>query len=64
MLGLLLFLRFDTVFAIAGVAAGLALIVLTADGFRVARRHAGAAALAAIPYYLGPLRRRHRSTDG
>ena len=57
MLGLLLFLRFDAVLAIAGVAAGLVLIVL--NGGRIPASlavTAGAAALAAIPYYLGPLR--------
>ena len=57
MLGLLLFLRFDAVLAIAGVGAGLVLIVLR--GGRVPASLAatvGAATLAAIPYYLGPLR--------
>jgi hypothetical protein len=57
LLGLLLFLRFDAVLAIAGVAAGLAL-----SGFRGQRPHAlflsvfaGMAALATL-YLLGPMR--------
>ncbi len=64
MLGLLLFLRFDAVLAIAGVAAGLVLIVLqrrTDSG--VARRHRGRRGARRHPLLSRPSPRLHRSTD-
>jgi hypothetical protein len=57
LLGLLLFLRFDAVFAVAGVLSGLSLAVMT--GVRVRWSFVvtlGAVGLLVILYWLGPMR--------
>jgi hypothetical protein len=57
MLGLLLFLRFDAILALAGFAAGLVLVLLHGGRVRASLPAATLlAGLLAVPYYLGPLR--------
>ena len=57
LLGLLLFLRFDAVLGIAGVAGGLALVVLAGGKVRTSFLIVfGVAAVLAAAYLLGPMR--------